>query len=110
MNKNIIIYETNDGAINIDVKVDKDTVWLSLNQISSLFNRNKSTISRHIKNIFESDELEQHSVVAFFATTAIDGKSYNVEYYNLDVIISVGYRVKSIEGTRFRQWSNKVLK
>ena len=85
-------------------------MWLNLEQMTELFKRDKSVISRHIKNIFSEEELERSSVVANFATTATDGKIYQVDYYNLDVIISVGYRVKSKEGTRFRQWANKILK
>ena len=87
-----------------------ETVWLSLDQMAELFKRDKSVISRHIRNIFEEEELEKSSVVAKFATTVTDGKVYQVDYYSLDVIISVGYRVKSKEGTKFRIWANKVLK
>ena len=101
----IIIYQTNDGLTKVDVKFEGETVWLSLDQMATLFQRDKSTISRHIKNIFEEQELTRESVVANYATTASDGKKYQVDYYNLDVIISVGYRVKSIRGTQFRQWA-----
>ena len=87
-----------------------ETVWLSLDQMADLFQRDKSTISRHIKNVFGEGELDRNSVVAKFATTAADGKTYQVDYYNLDVIISVGYRVKSLRGTQFRIWANSVLK
>ncbi|HPA57500.1 MAG TPA: RhuM family protein, partial [bacterium] len=90
--------------------LENETVWLSLDQIANLFERDKSTVSRHIKNIFKENELEKNSVIANFATTAADGKTYSVDYYNLDVIISVGYRVKSKRGTQFRIWANKVLK
>ena len=107
---NIIMYTTEDGLTKIETTFEEDTVWLSIDQMAELFQRNKSTISRHIKNIFVEGELERNSVVANFATTASDGKIYRVEYYNLDVVISVGYRVKSIRGTQFRQWANKVLK
>lgn len=106
----IILYTTDDGSIRLNVTLDKETVWLSLDQLSALFGRNKSTISRHIKNIFEEGELQKDSVVAKYATTAADGKTYQVDYYNLDVIISVGYRVKSIEGTHFRQWATARLR
>ena len=109
MNSRIIMYQTGDGLIKIETKFDGDTVWLSIDQIAELFQRDKSTISRHIKNIFTEGELERHSVVANFATTATDGKTYQVDYYNLDVIISVGYRVKSLRGTQFRIWANKIL-
>lgn len=106
----IILYTTADGHQKIEVSLQDDTVWLSLDQIAELFQRNKSTISRHIKNIFEEGELQIDSVVAKFATTAADNKTYQVEYYNLDVIISVGYRVKSLRGTHFRIWASGVLR
>lgn len=108
-NGNIIIYQSKDGQIKVDVRFEKDTVWLSIDQMSVLFGRNKSTISRHIKNIFEEEELSAQSVVAKFATTASDGKTYQVDYFNLDVIISVGYRVKSLQGTQFRIWATQRL-
>ena len=110
MDTNIIIYTTKDGLTKVETTFDKETVWLSLDQMSELFQRDKSTISRHIKNIFEEGELDRTSVVANYATTASDGKTYNVDYYNLDVIISVGYRVKSKRGIAFRRWANSVLK
>lgn len=88
----IIIYTSDDGSTKVNVNVDADTVWLSIDQMAELFQRDKSTISRHVKNIFEEGELIKNSVVAKIATTATDGKTYQVEYYNLDVIISVGYR------------------
>ena len=111
MNKsNIIMYTTEDGLTKIETTFDEDTVWLSLDQMAELFQRDKSTISRHIKNIFEEGELQRNSVVANFATTASDGKTYQVDYYNLDVIISVGYRVKSHRGTQFRIWAMGILK
>lgn len=106
----IIIYKTDDGVTKIDVRLENETVWLSLDQIAELFQRDKSTISRHIKNVFEEGELQKDAVVANFATTATDGKTYQVDHYNLDVIISVGYRVKSLRGTQFRIWANNVLK
>jgi prophage maintenance system killer protein len=105
---NIIIYQNTAG--NVEVKVEHESVWLNLNQLSILFQRDKSVISRHIRNIFAEYELERTSVVANFATTANDGKNYQVEHFNLDVIISVGYRVKSQEGVRFRQWATRLLK
>ncbi len=107
---NIIIYTTEDGFTKIETTFDEDTVWLSIDQMAELFQRNKSTISRHIKNIFSEGELVRESVVANFATTAADGKTYQVDYYNLDVIISVGYRVKSKRGTQFRIWATNILK
>jgi prophage maintenance system killer protein len=106
----IIIYQTPNGETSLDVKLDHDTVWLSLNQLTALFERDKSVISRHLKNIFTEDELDRNSVVAKNATTAQDGKTYDVEYYNLDAVISVGYRVNSKRGTQFRIWANKILK
>ncbi|WP_438362013.1 virulence RhuM family protein [Phascolarctobacterium succinatutens] len=106
----IIIYQTDDGLTKINVNMQEETVWLSLDQMAELFQRDKSTISRHIKKIFEEGELQRNSVVANFATTAADGKVYNVDYYNLDFIISVGYRVKSQRGVQFRIWATNVLK
>ena len=106
----IIIYQTEDGLAKLDVKMSGETVWLSLDQMAVLFGRDKSTISRHIRNVFAEGELDQSAVVANFATTAADGKTYHVDYYNLDVIISVGYRVKSQRGVQFRIWATKVLK
>lgn len=113
MNKekaDMIIYTTEDGLTKVETTFDGDTVWLSIDQMAELFQRDKSTISRHIKNIFTKGELQRDSVVAKFATTATDGKVYNVDYYNLDVIISVGYRVKSKRGTQFRIWATGILK
>ena len=107
---NIIIYTTEDGLTKIETTFDEDTVWLSIDQMAELFQRDKSTISRHIKNVFSERELVRESVVANFATTAADGKTYQVDYYNLDVIISVGYRVKSKQGTQFRIWAINILK
>ena len=106
----IILYQTEDGLTKLDVNMRDETVWLSLDQMAELFGRDKSTISRHIKNIFTEGELVREAVVANFATTATDGKTYQVDYYNLDVIISVGYRVKSQRGVQFRLWASRVLK
>ncbi|KGQ52823.1 toxin Fic [Gallibacterium anatis 10672-6] len=106
----MILYTAADGGIQIKVTLEDETVWLTLDQMAQLFGRDKSTVSRHIKNIFEEEELQRASVVANFATTASDGKTYQVEHYNLDVIISVGYRVKSVQGTHFRQWAAARLK
>jgi hypothetical protein len=92
------------------VKLEAETVWLSLNQMTDLFQRDKSVISRHLRNIFKSEELERQSVVAKFATTAADDKTYQVEHFNLDAIISVGYRVNSLRGTQFRIWATCTLK
>lgn len=107
---NIILYTTADGQHKLEVSLKDETVWLSLDQLAELFQRNKSTISRHIKNIFSEGELLPDAVVAKFATTASDGKSYRVDYYNLDMIISVGYRVNSLRGTHFRIWATQVLR
>lgn len=105
----IILYQRGDAPA-IDVRLDGDTVWLSLNQIADLLGRDKSTISRHISNVFAEGELVRAAVVAEFATTAADGKTYRVEHFNLDVIISVGYRVKSRQGTQFRIWATERLR
>ena len=109
-NTDIVMYTTDDGLTKIEATFNEDTVWLSLDQMADLFQKNKSTISRHIKNIFTEGELMRNSVVANFATTAADGKNYKVDYYNLDVIISVGYRVKSQRGVQFRRWATARLK
>ena len=106
----VSIYEEAGRAVEVRLDPDQETVWLSLNQLGEVFGRDKSVISRHLKNIFESNELERGSVVAKSATTAADGKTYQVEYYNLDAIISVGYRVNSTQATRFRQWATRVLR
>ena len=105
-----LLYQTEDGQTRIEVRLENETVWLSLNQIADLFQRDKSVISRHIRNIFNEKELARESVVAKYATTAADGKSYQVEYFNLDVIISVGYRVKSHRGSQFRIWATQRLR
>lgn len=104
----IAIYEAENGEIQ--VKLEQETVWLSLNQMVELFGRDKSVISRHLGNVFKEAELERKAVVAKNATTASDGKTYKVDFFNLDVIISVGYRVKSPQGVRFRQWASRLLK
>lgn len=106
----IIIYKTSKNEVELTVHLENETVWLSLDQMAILFGRDKSVISRHIKNIFFEKELNKNSVVANFATTGKDGKTYQVDYYNLDVIISVGYRVKSQNGVKFRIWASNVLK
>lgn len=108
MKNEIVLFE--DEELKLEVNMKDDTVWLSLDQMVKLFDRDKSVISRHIKNIFEEGELDEKAVVAKNATTARDGKKYQVEYYDLDVIISVGYRVKSKRGIAFRRWANKVFK
>jgi len=104
-----LIYRTPKGTTEIEVQIIDKALWLSLNQISEIFQRDKSVISRHIKNIFEEKELEQKAVVAKYATTGSDGKVYQVDFYNLDMIISIGYRVNSIQGTHFRIWATQAL-
>ena len=106
----IVIYKTGNNQIEVSVQFENETLWLNLSQISLLFERDKSVISRHINNIFQTEELIKDSVVAKNATTAKDGKTYQVEYYNLDLILSVGYRVNSKQGTEFRQWATARLK
>ena len=109
----IIIYQTDDGQTKIDVRMENETVWLSLDKMAELFQRDKSTVSRHIKNVFEEGELDAISTVANFATVQLEGNrrvERYIEYFNLDVIISVGYRVKSLRGTQFRRWAGNVLK
>lgn len=106
----ILFYQSEDGKARVEVRMKGETVWLSLNQLAELFDRDKSVISRHIANLFEEGELRRASVVADFATTAADGKTYSVTHFNLDVIISVGYRVKSLRGTQFRIWATQRLR
>ena len=106
----VILYQTSEGENKIEVTLVNETVWLTIDQMAELFQRNKSSISRHITNILKEGELEQSSVVAFFATTASDNKVYQVAYYNLDMIISVGYRVNSYRGIQFRIWATQILK
>ena len=110
MENEIIIYQTQDGKTKIDVKIEDETVWLTQAQMADLFETTKQNISQHIKNAFDEGELNEISVVKDFLTTAQDGKNYNTKHYNLDVIISVGYRVKSLRGTQFRIWATQVLK
>lgn len=105
----IIVYHPSE-TIRLDVRLENETVWLTQEQMSVLFGRNQSVIARHINNIFNEGELIKDSVYAKNAYTATDGKTYQVAFYNLDVVISVGYRVKSVQGTRFRQWANGILK
>lgn len=110
----LVIYESKDGNVKLDVNLENETVWLSLEQMTKLFGRDKSVISRHIKNIFAEGELERNSsTIANFATVQKEGTrevERNIDYYNLDVIISVGYRVKSLEGVRFRKWATALIK
>jgi hypothetical protein len=106
----IIIYQTEDGRTKIDVRMDKETVWLSQIQMAELFQTTKQNISLHINNAFKEGEIDPNSVVKEDLTTAADGKNYSTKYYSLDVIISVGYRVKSLRGTQFRRWALEVLK
>jgi len=106
----IIIYQTEDGSTKIDVRIDKETVWLTQAQMAGLFQTTKQNISLHINNAIEEREVEQSSVVKEYLTTAADGKNYRTNYYSLDVIITVGYRVKSLRGTQFRRWALEVLR
>lgn len=107
---NLLMYTTEDGLTKIEATFVNDTVWLSIEQMAELFQRDRSVIGKHIRNIFKEGELKKESVWAKFAHTAGDGKTYQVDYYNLDVIISVGYRVKSLRGTQFRIWATNILK
>ena len=109
----LVLFNSSDGKISLPVAVNNETVWLTLDQISALFQRDKSTISRHIRNVFQENELERDATVAKFATVQEEGSrrvEREIDYYNLDVIISVGYRVKSQRGVEFRKWANTVLK
>ena len=110
MKNKVIIYTANDGKTKIDVKLEEDTLWLTQAQMCELYQTSKSNVSEHIKHIFEEDELNEESVVRKFRTTAADGKEYLVSHYNLDMIIALGYRVRSIIATRFRQWATERLK
>ena len=106
----IEIYKSKTGETQVEVRFEHDTVWLNLNQIAQLFGRDKSVISRHLSAVFRDNELDRHSVVAKNATTALDGKTYQVNFYNLDAILSVGYRVNSKQGTQFRIWATQRLR
>ena len=106
----IIIYQTEDGRTKIDVRMEDETVWLTQLQMTELFQTTKQNISLHINNAFKEGELEAHSVVKEYLTTAADGKGYSTKHYNLDAIISVGYRVKSLRGTQFRRWALEILR
>ena len=111
-NDHVVIFKTEDEKISVDVRFDEETVWLTLDQMASLFERDKSTVSRHIKNVFDEGELGRPATVANFATVQTEGERQverQIEYYNLDVIISVGYRVKSLRGTQFRKWATSRL-
>ena len=106
----VVLYEASDGEIRLDVRLEQDTVWLTQAQMSELFGRERSVITKHVRSVFREGELDAESVCAKFAHTAEDGKTYQVEHYNLDLIISVGYRVKSKRGTQFRIWATRTLK
>lgn len=110
MENQIEIYQSSDGQTQIEVAFEQDTVWLNRNQLAELFGRDVKTIGKHINNVFNGGELDKGSVVANFAITAADGKTYQVDHYNLDAIISVGYRVNSKRGTQFRQWATQRLR
>jgi len=106
----ILIYQTSDGQTGLQVHLDRETVWLTQKQMAHLFEKDVRTVNEHIKNLFKDRELDEASVIRKFRITAADGKTYDTAHYNLDVIISVGYRVKSKQGTRFRQWATRVLR
>jgi prophage maintenance system killer protein len=106
----VVLYRAPDGTVTLDVRLERETIWLSLTQMAELFGRDKSVISRHLRKVFDDGELERDSVVACFATTAADGKTYQVEHFDLDVIISIGYRVNSKRGTQFRIWATRILR
>lgn len=106
----IVIYQTDDGLTHLDVKISNETVWLTQQQMAELFQSSKANVSEHIKNIFSEGELQEEAVVRKFRITATDGKKYDVMHYNLDMIISLGYRIKSVTATRFRQWATARLK
>lgn len=109
-NNDIIMYTTEDGQVKIEVRLEEENVWLTQNAMAELFDTTKQNISLHIQNIFNEGELKENSVVKENLTTASDGKNYKTKYYNLDLIIAIGYRVKSIRGTQFRIWANKLIK
>ena len=109
-NLNIIIYSSEDGKTKLDVKLENETLWLNQKQLCELFGKSKSTISEHIKTIFEDEELDEKVVVRNYRTTASDGKNYSVDYYNLDMIIAIGFKARSSTGTKFRVWANEKLK
>lgn len=106
----ILIYQSSNGKVKLDVMLENETIWLSQKQLCELYGKSKSTISEHIKAIFEDEELDRNSVVRFFRTTASDGKNYDVEHYNLDMIIALGFKVRSRSGVQFRKWANSMLK
>ena len=110
LNNKIIIYQSEDGRTQLDVKLEGETVWLNRQQLAELFDRDVKTIGKHINNALKEELSGINSVVAKFATTASDGKTYQVEYYNLKMVTSIGYRVKSHRGVEFRRWANSVLK
>ncbi|MGH8508630.1 MAG: virulence RhuM family protein [Gammaproteobacteria bacterium] len=106
----VVVYETADGEVRVDVRLDRETVWLRQEQMAELFGRERSVVTKHIRNVFKEGELEPEAVRAKFAHTAADGKTYQVDHFNLDVVISVGYRVKSLRGTQFRIWATRTLR
>ena len=104
-----LMFTSGDGKVRIECRFENDTLWLSQAMICDLYGKAKSTISGHIKNIFEDAELDENSVVRFYRTTAVDGKTYNVQFFSLPLILAIGYRVRSIRGTQFRQWATQTL-
>ena len=109
-NYELIKFKDGDFSLDVNVSPNEDTVWLTQAQIAELYEKDRKTITRHIQNIFKEYELEKESVCSFFEHTANDGKTYNVQYYNLEMILSIGYRVKSKRGILFRRWANSILK
>jgi prophage maintenance system killer protein len=108
--KEVILYQADDGQTRLEVRLDRETVWLNQDQMAELFGRERSVITKHLRNVFKAGELDEASVRAKYAHTALDGKTYQTQFYNLDAIISVGYRVNSLRGTQFRQWATGVLR
>lgn len=106
----VVLYQADDGTTRLDVQLDRETVWLTQDQMAELFGRERSVITKHLRNVFREGELDETAVRAKFAQTADDGKTYQVQFYNLDAILSVGYRVNSKRGTQFRQWATQVLR
>lgn len=106
----VLIYENESGQTQVNVRLDAETVWLTQEQMAALFGRERSVVTKHLRNVFKEGELDKEAVCANFAHTASDGKSYETKFYNLDVIVSVGYRVKSQQGTQFRQWATRTLR
>jgi hypothetical protein len=106
----VVVYEADDGEVRVDVRLERETVWITQQQMAELFGRERSVVTKHVRNVFREGELDRNSVCANFAHTAADGKTYQVDHYNLDVIISVSYRINSLRGTTFRIWATPTLR